>query len=135
MTFSDYLLDIALIAVVFRQVRESRFSIKMMVLPLATSAIVANQYLHGIRETRDRGHEERRQPYRPPLVPGEQQCDSDGGREQPGNDTQRHAVRLQHADGDDRGPSGMRHQTGGTGVLPRTRSIVSSWATGPSCRA
>jgi len=48
MTLSDYLLDIALIAVVFRQVRESRFSPKMMVLPLVISAVVANQYLHGI---------------------------------------------------------------------------------------
>jgi hypothetical protein len=48
MTFSDYLLDIALIAVVFRQVRESRFSPKMMLLPLVICGIVASQYLHGI---------------------------------------------------------------------------------------
>jgi hypothetical protein len=51
MTFSDYLLDIALIAIVFRQVRESRFSPKMMVLPLAISVVVATQYLHGIPTT------------------------------------------------------------------------------------
>ena|SRR5690242_3412136 len=48
MTFSDYLLDIALIAVVFRQVRESRFSPKMMLLPLVICGVVASQYLHGI---------------------------------------------------------------------------------------
>jgi hypothetical protein len=48
MTFSDYLLDIALIAVVFRQVREARFSPKMMLLPLVIAGVVASQYLHGI---------------------------------------------------------------------------------------
>jgi hypothetical protein len=48
MTFSDYLLDIALIAIVFRQIRESRFDLKMMLLPLIICGIVASQYLHGI---------------------------------------------------------------------------------------
>jgi hypothetical protein len=48
MTFSDYLLDIALIAIVFRQIRESRFDLKMMPLPLIICGIVASQYLHGI---------------------------------------------------------------------------------------
>lgn len=48
MTFSDYLVDIALIALVFRQVRGARYSNRMMLLPLVICAIVANQYLHTI---------------------------------------------------------------------------------------
>ncbi len=48
MNFSDYLLDIALIAIVFRQIRESRFGWHMIVLPLGICAFVGANYLHSL---------------------------------------------------------------------------------------
>jgi hypothetical protein len=48
MTLTDYLLDSALILVVLRQLRESRYDRRAVVLPLAIVAIVANSYLHAV---------------------------------------------------------------------------------------
>jgi hypothetical protein len=48
MTFTDYILDILLIAIVFRQVRESRFDRRAILLPLGIAAIVCNSYLRAI---------------------------------------------------------------------------------------
>jgi hypothetical protein len=48
MTFSDYLLDSVLILIVFRQIRESRFDRRAVLLPLVIVGIVAHSYLHSI---------------------------------------------------------------------------------------
>jgi hypothetical protein len=48
MTFSDYVLDILLIAIVFRQIRESRLDRRAILLPLGIAAVVCNSYLHSI---------------------------------------------------------------------------------------
>jgi hypothetical protein len=48
MTFSDYLLDSVLILIVFRQIRESRFDRRAVLLPLAIVGFVAHSYLHTI---------------------------------------------------------------------------------------
>jgi hypothetical protein len=48
MTFGDYVFDSVLVLLVLRQVRESRFTMRMVVLPLAIVAAVAKSYLHTI---------------------------------------------------------------------------------------
>ncbi len=48
MTFTDYLLDIALLAIVFRQIRESRLGWHAILLPLGICAYVGVHYLHGL---------------------------------------------------------------------------------------
>jgi hypothetical protein len=48
MNFSDYLLDSVLVLLVVRQIRESRFDLKSMLLPIGIVAWVANSYLHDI---------------------------------------------------------------------------------------
>jgi hypothetical protein len=48
MTTSDWLLDIALLLVVFRQVREARIGARFVLLPLAIVAWAAHTYLHGV---------------------------------------------------------------------------------------
>jgi hypothetical protein len=48
MTFSDYLIDIVLVLLVVRQIRESRLSTRMMLMPLAIVAYVAHEYLHAL---------------------------------------------------------------------------------------
>jgi hypothetical protein len=46
MTTTDWLLDIALLLVVFRQVREGRVDARFVLLPLGIVAFVAHNYLH-----------------------------------------------------------------------------------------
>ena len=48
MTFLDYLVDSLLVLIVFRQLRESRFDRRAIILPLAIVAVVAHSYLHAI---------------------------------------------------------------------------------------
>jgi hypothetical protein len=48
MTFIDYLVDSILILIVVRQVLESRFDKRAIILPLAIVAVVAHSYLHAI---------------------------------------------------------------------------------------
>lgn len=48
MTLTDYVLDLLLIAIVFRQLRESRFDRRAILLPLGIAAVVCNSYLHSI---------------------------------------------------------------------------------------
>ncbi len=48
MTITDYLIDIALIAIVLLQVRGRRLTVKSMLLPVVLVAVVARGYLHGI---------------------------------------------------------------------------------------
>lgn len=48
MTFSDYLLDSILVLLVLRQIRESRFDRRAILLPLVIVGVVANSYLHTI---------------------------------------------------------------------------------------
>jgi hypothetical protein len=48
MTITDYVLDVLLIAIVFRQIRESRFDRRSILLPLGIAAVVCNSYLHSI---------------------------------------------------------------------------------------
>ena len=48
MTFIDYLIDSILILIVVRQVVESRFDKRAIILPLAIVAVVAHSYLHAI---------------------------------------------------------------------------------------
>jgi hypothetical protein len=48
MTFIDYLVDSILILIVVRQVVESRFDKRAIILPLAIVAVVAHSYLHAI---------------------------------------------------------------------------------------
>lgn len=48
MTFSDYLLNGALIALVLLQVRGRRLSIRTLLLPLGIVTWAATQYLHGV---------------------------------------------------------------------------------------
>ena len=51
MTFSDYLFDSVLVLLVVRQIREARFTRRMVVLPLVIVAAVAKSYLHTIPTT------------------------------------------------------------------------------------
>ena len=48
MTTADWILDIALILVVLRQIRESRIDVLFLVAPLAITGFVANKYLSPI---------------------------------------------------------------------------------------
>jgi hypothetical protein len=48
MSFSDYLLDSLLVLIVFRQLRESRFDLKALLLPLGIAAIVCKSYLTSV---------------------------------------------------------------------------------------
>jgi hypothetical protein len=48
MTTSDWLLDIALLLVVFRQLREGRIDARFVLLPVGIVSIVAHSYLHSI---------------------------------------------------------------------------------------
>src|SRR5262249_22485711 len=47
-TFIDYLIDSVLILIVVRQLVESRFDKRAIILPLAIVAVVAHSYLHAI---------------------------------------------------------------------------------------
>ncbi|MEW1698992.1 MULTISPECIES: hypothetical protein [unclassified Streptomyces] len=48
MTFTDWLVDIALLLVVFRQLREGRLGLRSYLLPLGIVAFFASRYLHGL---------------------------------------------------------------------------------------
>ena len=48
MTLSDYAIDIALISIVFLQMRGRRLTLRTLVLPIGIVAYVASSYLHGI---------------------------------------------------------------------------------------
>jgi hypothetical protein len=48
MTLTDYAIDIALIGLVFLQIRGRRLTLRSLILPIALVGIVANSYLHGI---------------------------------------------------------------------------------------
>jgi hypothetical protein len=48
MTTTDYLIDIALLLVVFRQIREGRIDARFVLIPLGIVAFVAHSYLHSI---------------------------------------------------------------------------------------
>jgi hypothetical protein len=48
MTTSDWIIDIALILIVFRQLRESRLSAFTILLPLAIMGWAVSNYLHGV---------------------------------------------------------------------------------------
>lgn len=48
MTFTDYLIDIALIAVVLLQIRGRRLTLRWLILPIGIVAYAATQYLHSI---------------------------------------------------------------------------------------
>lgn len=48
MTLTDYILDIALIAIVLLQIRGRRLTTRAMLIPIAIVAWAADNYLHGI---------------------------------------------------------------------------------------
>jgi hypothetical protein len=48
MTTTDWLLDIALLLIVFRQIREGRVDARFVLLPLGIVTWVGHSYLHGI---------------------------------------------------------------------------------------
>ncbi|WP_314411741.1 hypothetical protein [Streptomyces sp. DSM 40484] len=48
MTTTDWLTDVALVLVVFRQLREGRLDLRSYLIPLGIVAFVASQYLHTI---------------------------------------------------------------------------------------
>ncbi|MFJ6085244.1 hypothetical protein ACIQI8_27925 [Streptomyces sp. NPDC092369] len=48
MTTTDWITDIALLLVVFRQLREGRLDLKTYLIPLGIVAFVASQYLHTV---------------------------------------------------------------------------------------
>ncbi|HEU5267889.1 MAG TPA: hypothetical protein VFU35_14365 [Jatrophihabitans sp.] len=48
MTFSDYLMDSVLVLLVVRQLREARFDLKSVLLPLGIIALVVKSYLHSV---------------------------------------------------------------------------------------
>lgn len=48
MTITDWIIDIALILLVFRQLREGRLTILTLLLPLALMGFTAYYYLHGL---------------------------------------------------------------------------------------
>ncbi|MGC5562310.1 hypothetical protein ACPYPG_05635 [Streptomyces sp. FR-108] len=48
MTTTDWLTDIALVLVVFRQLREGRLDLRSYLIPLGIVAFVASQYLHTV---------------------------------------------------------------------------------------
>ena len=48
MTTTDWIIDIALILIVVRQMREERFTLRFVALPLGIVAFVAHTYLHSL---------------------------------------------------------------------------------------
>ena len=54
MTFTDWLVDIVLIALVLRQVRESRMTVITLLLPIGIVLWAGHEYLHGLPT---RGHD------------------------------------------------------------------------------
>lgn len=48
MTTTDWIIDIALILIVVRQMREERFTLRFVALPLGIVAYVAHTYLHSL---------------------------------------------------------------------------------------
>src|SRR3954464_3465500 len=48
MTTTDWITDIALVLIVFRQLREDRLSLKSYLIPLGIVAYVASHYLHSV---------------------------------------------------------------------------------------
>jgi hypothetical protein len=48
MSLSDWVIDLALLLIVFRQLREERLSIRTILLPLALIGWAAGHYLHGV---------------------------------------------------------------------------------------
>jgi hypothetical protein len=48
MTTTDYLIDIALLLVVFRQIREGRIDARFVLIPLGIVGFVAQSYLRSI---------------------------------------------------------------------------------------
>lgn len=48
MTTTDWIIDIALVLVVFRQLREGRLDLKTFLIPLGIVAFVAHNYLDSI---------------------------------------------------------------------------------------
>jgi hypothetical protein len=48
MTFTDYLLDLALVAVVLLQVRGRRLTFRSLIIPIAIVVFAATQYLHSV---------------------------------------------------------------------------------------
>jgi membrane protein CcdC involved in cytochrome C biogenesis len=48
MTATDWIIDIALIAIVLRQLREARLSIRTLLLPVILMAWAGQQYLHSV---------------------------------------------------------------------------------------
>lgn len=48
MTTTDWIIDIALLAVVFRQIRESRVDLRFVLIPMGLVSYFATQYLHGL---------------------------------------------------------------------------------------
>jgi DNA-binding CsgD family transcriptional regulator len=49
MTTTEWLTDIALLLIVFRQLREGRVDVRFVLLPLGIVTFVAHSYLHGMR--------------------------------------------------------------------------------------
>ena len=48
MTFTDYAIDIALVAIVLLQIRGRRLTLRWLVLPIGIVAYAATQYLHSV---------------------------------------------------------------------------------------
>jgi uncharacterized membrane-anchored protein YitT (DUF2179 family) len=48
MTSTDWIIDIALILIVLRQLREAKLTVKTILLPVGLIAFTASHYLHGI---------------------------------------------------------------------------------------
>ncbi len=48
MTTTDWIIDIALLAIVFRQIRESRVDLMFVLVPLGLVSYFASKYLHGL---------------------------------------------------------------------------------------
>lgn len=48
MTFSDYLLDLALIGIVFLQIRGRRLTVRSLLIPVGITAVVAKSYLTSV---------------------------------------------------------------------------------------
>ena len=48
MTTTDWIIDIALIVIVLRQIREERLSLRFLLIPVAVVGYVASHYLHAL---------------------------------------------------------------------------------------
>jgi len=48
MTYTDWIIDIALIVIVLRQLREEKLTRRFVIIPIGIVAYVANTYLHGL---------------------------------------------------------------------------------------